>query len=135
MQDVQAGDICLINGTDAYDAYKADLASIQAGTGKVVSNYLFGDGNLVGYGGNLEERTLQLQFYVFGEDAKEREENASNLVVACRECTVEILSRYEGETQTSDLRYRAILTGAQSLPYEIEAYNLVTLIFAAVQTG
>ena len=79
---------------------------------------------MVGYGGNLEERTLQLQFYVFGEDAKEREENASNLVVACRECTVEILSRYEGETQTSDLRYRAILTGAQSLPYEIEAYKM-----------
>ena len=31
MQDVQAGDICLMNGTDAYDAYKADPASIQAG--------------------------------------------------------------------------------------------------------
>ena len=135
MQDVQAGDICLINGTDAYDAYKADLASIQAGTGKVNSSYLFGGGNLVGYGEDLEERVLQLQFYVFGEDAKEREQNTSNLVVACRECTVEILSRYEGEMQTSDLRYQAILTGAQSLPYEIEAYNLVTLIFAAVQTG
>ena len=55
MQDVQAGDICLNNGTDAYDAYKADLASIQAGTGKVNSSYLFGGGNLVGYGEDLEE--------------------------------------------------------------------------------
>lgn len=135
MQDIRAGDICQINGTDAYDAYRADLASIQAGTGKVNSSYLFGGGSLVGYDEDLEERTLQLQFYVFGEDVQQREQNTSNLVVACRECVIEILSRYEGERQTSYLRYQAVLTGSQSLPYEIEAYNLVTLVFAAVQTG
>ncbi|WP_059003555.1 hypothetical protein [Bittarella massiliensis (ex Durand et al. 2017)] len=125
----RVGEICRIDGKDAFATFGADLAECALSLGKASEAHqrISGSADFIHYGADSDLRQMKLRFVVGGESDDEAEQRMSNLMKACRRCEV--------TRESSDMAFDGFLTDCSREETGIEHYFYLEIALAGTLRG
>lgn len=120
------GDQVLFDTWDVYYNACGDLIEMKPLAGTVSASYARrGLASFRLYHHDIDPKTLEMSFYVGGNDADEVEANVSTILARAKQCII--------KTGKTDYEYPAVLTGYTDTETGVENYHLLVLRFAALK--
>ena len=127
IDDRRIGDICILNGKDAFEVFNADLKTFEPTSGTLSQNTLTaaGKSSFKVINQDFVQGELEVVFYVGGMSEDDKNLNCSRLLKECKD----VLIKREGD----EFEYVSLLQSFEVKDAGVDFWNTVTMKFSTIR--